>query len=401
MPFEHCQLRPEYRLLLLCARDPAHAPAGQAVRELVAAVTDWGLVACAAKEHRLAPLLFYWLVRCAESEVPDAVLADLETHSRQRSMHMIRLVGHLKTVLTCLQAAGIPVIVLKGPILGQRLFGNMALRPSNDLDLLVREEDRDRTYALLQEQLGFDTDFHDLSRLSDKQRRHFLKHSHELSLGHSAWSLVLDLHWRTSRFELKQFSEWDMLYQRADRLTFAGVETVYFRDDDLLVYLAAHGARHGWLRLFWLNDLAALMRGGSVCDWARVLATADDHRQRRPLLMGLYLAGLLFEVDLPQVVQNALTADPSLSAQALKMVPILFPEPADTEAFPLHLPTWFGIRWISSLSDSRRRRFTTLAQFAFVPNERDWARLRLPDPLFALYYLLRPLRLLWQYGRGG
>lgn len=397
MSFDRNALPPDYRLLLLCANDPNHPPDEAAVHQTAAAVGDWAFVTVAAKEHRLAPLLFHWLSRHAAEVVPDTVLRDLENHGRERAFHMMRMVGYLKKVLSCLHEADIQAMVLKGPILGQRVFGNMALRPSNDLDILVRAEDRDRAYERLQKELGFDTDFHELSKFSDRQRRHFLAYSHELSLGHSHWKLVLDLHWRTSRFELSQFSDFGSLYERADLVPFTGVEVPYFRYDDLLVYLAAHGSRHSWLRLFWLNDLAALVRGDHIPDWDQVLRTADKHQQRRSLLMGLYLCRLFFELPLPPPVTAALASEPELQARALSLLPYIFPEKREVGSFPLHLPVWFGLRWLSSLSDSRRRRWSTLAQFAFVPNERDWERLHLPDVLFPAYYLFRPLRLAWQY----
>ncbi|MBI5640167.1 MAG: nucleotidyltransferase family protein, partial [Nitrospirae bacterium] len=51
-----------------------------------------------------------------------------------------------------LTQSGIPVCVLKGPLLAQRLFGDIGLRSSTDLDLLAPHERLLDADALLQEQ---------------------------------------------------------------------------------------------------------------------------------------------------------------------------------------------------------------------------------------------------------
>ncbi|CAM2007595.1 nucleotidyltransferase domain-containing protein [Acanthopleuribacter pedis] len=396
MSFDRNALPPEYRILLVCANDPKHPPDPAQLRDTAAAVSDWDFVVAAAVEHRLAPLLFHWLTRETPDLLPGTARVALENHGRERALHMMRLVGYLKQVITSLQQAGIDAMVLKGPMLGQRAFGNMALRPSNDLDIMVRAEDRDRAHRHLQQALGFDIDAHQLDRFSPRQRRHFLAYSHELCLAHSQWNLVLDLHWRTSRFELSQFARFEPLFARAERVPFAGLTVPYFRGDDLFVYLATHGSRHGWLRLFWLNDLVALTRGGHVADWEQVLAAADEHRQRRSVLMGMYLCALLFELVLPEPIERALAAEPKLKRRARSILPRIFPKKRDASAFPLQLPLGFAIRWLTNLNDSRRIRWSTTAQFMFVPNEGDLRGLRLPDALFPAYYLIRPFRLIYQ-----
>jgi hypothetical protein len=48
--------------------------------------------------------------------------------------------------------------------------------------------------------------------------------------------------------------------------------------------------------------------------------------------------------------------------------------------------------------ESARQRFRYLAGRALSPTVDDWNLVRLPRPLFALYYLLRPLRLAFAQG---
>ena len=384
--------------MLECARDPKHPPRSKPLLDDLAQVQHWDFLCTAAEEHRLAPLLFHWLMRLGHDLVPAEVIERLEGHCRQRSIHQMRLVGFLKTVLLAFQEHQIPVLVLKGPVLGQMVFGNLALRPSNDLDLMVDPNDRERACNLLRTQLGFDVDFLNLDALTPRQRRFYLAHHHEISLGHSGWNLVLDLHWRSSKFELDQFANWRLLHERAQHISLAGLEVPYLDHYDLIVYLAAHGARHAWLRLFWLNDLAALVRGGFVLDWDMLLQVAAGHGQTRALLLGLHLCRLLFGLQLPVAVERLIDKDRNIPAMVERLLKLLFPPVTDPRVFPLELPTLQGVRWLSNLSGNRRQRWRTFTQFFFVPNQRDWQALRLPDAFFPAYYLLRPLRLLVQHG---
>ena len=47
-----------------------------------------------------------------------------------------------------------------------------------------------------------------------------------------------------------------------------------------------------------------------------------------------------------------------------------------------------------------RPRLWDKVRLAATPNETDWALLPLPEPLYPLYYVLRPFRLLIKYGAG-
>src|ERR1700681_921232 len=59
------------------------------------------------------------------------------------------LTGKLLRLLELFQAAEIPVIPLKGPVLAQILYGDPVLREFEDLDLLVRKRDVLRALQLL------------------------------------------------------------------------------------------------------------------------------------------------------------------------------------------------------------------------------------------------------------
>ena len=81
----------------------------------------------------------------------------------------VLLLSELHRLLKALQAQGILVIVLKGPVLGQILYDKPVLRPMGDLDLLTKPEDQEKILSILQES-GYILETNKNKTLSFKQQ---------------------------------------------------------------------------------------------------------------------------------------------------------------------------------------------------------------------------------------
>jgi len=98
----------------------------------------WTEFASAAERNRLAPLAYARLKPLAENAgVPEAVLRSLR-NAYGRALRSAELYqAELLRLLDLFGAASVPVVVLRGPGSGLRLYGDPALRPFTDLDLLT------------------------------------------------------------------------------------------------------------------------------------------------------------------------------------------------------------------------------------------------------------------------
>jgi hypothetical protein len=83
-----------------------------------------------------------------------AQLARLEASRRRQSARGERLLEVLDRLATRLEAEGQPFLLLKGPYLAERYYGDVEAREWVDLDLLVPRADRARVFRLLGEE-GF------------------------------------------------------------------------------------------------------------------------------------------------------------------------------------------------------------------------------------------------------
>lgn len=143
--------------------------------------------------------------------------------------------------------AGIPWLVMKGPVLSAGLYRDAGLRSYVDLDLLVpRHRFVPAVRAL--ETAGFEH----LVR-NWLQVRHF--RAGELAL---AREVAVDLHWDVfyAFYDRRQFAlEPDALLERARTVTISGVRARTLDEVDTLLHLAVHATRSGANRLVWLKDI--------------------------------------------------------------------------------------------------------------------------------------------------
>jgi hypothetical protein len=141
--------------------------------------------------------------------------------------------------------------------------------------------------------------------------------------------------------------------------------------------------------------LAELLRAGRG-DPGAALRLATELRARRTLLLGLALAHRLLDAPLPPDAAAAIDADGAIDALVAAAMARLFAAPAEVgDDTPANL--LFNLRARDGLLD--RARYA--ARWLFAPSPEDWRWTRLPDALFPLYRVLRPVRLLLRHAPGG
>jgi len=123
------------------------------------------------------------IVACLPEPIPDR----LHKHVNQQRNRQQKYISELASVTNLLEEAGIRVMALKGPSLGQRLFGDPLKRFFGDLDALVDPDQIADAITVLQSR-GYSL-AKGLSRLSD----HRLRTNHAVELRYD--TIRIDLHW--------------------------------------------------------------------------------------------------------------------------------------------------------------------------------------------------------------
>ena len=148
------------------------------------ASADWPAILDAARQQGVAPLL-YDRLRGLIPGPPEEISESLRQDYLKNAVRNTRLYQAFGELVRGLADRGIPVIALKGIHLAEAVYGNIALRPMGDLDLLVKPEDLDRAGTALGK-LGYAPYGTGQSVRPDK--RHLVFH-------HLQTGLKVDLHW--------------------------------------------------------------------------------------------------------------------------------------------------------------------------------------------------------------
>jgi hypothetical protein len=125
------------RLLLRCARWPLLEKDLAAIRRLAAAMDlDWTFFLLLCGHHRIPPLV-YRALSAAGAAAPASAMATLKAAATENALSVFRYLTKTRHFCDLLERAGIPVRVLKGVPLSQRVYGDPSLRDVGDIDLLI------------------------------------------------------------------------------------------------------------------------------------------------------------------------------------------------------------------------------------------------------------------------
>lgn len=166
--------------------------------EALARACDYKQLRARLDGHQLLPLLGRRLAEVIGPAVPQSFIELVEATAdqvRRRNMVLETLAHKL---IDDLEGAGIPAMLLKGTALARSIYGDLGLRPSSDIDLLVAPEDLHRAVAVVRG-TGYE-------RPRDPVRRDGLPQLH-FNLVHPRELPNVEVHWRVHWCETRFASE--------------------------------------------------------------------------------------------------------------------------------------------------------------------------------------------------
>ena len=353
-----------------------------------------------ARRNRVAPLLCHALKQSGFLLADDPALQKLQCHYRHNAARSLQLSFVLSNLLDKLSRQ-IDVIPFKGPMLAAGAYGDVSLREAGDLDLLVKRQDIVRAADLLAS-LGHRPIFPTstpreaalLHSLTGDRRARYLRRHCEHHLVSRQSQINVDLHWAIALREFSLEIDTDAVWRRARTISFQGCPTLAMFPEDELLVLCINGAKDCWSRLDRVCDLAMLLKNTPTLDWDLIVASADQARMRRIVLLGLALASGLLGAPLPAYMVDEINRDRPLGVTASRMGGrMLLDRSAES---PSRLA---GFLFLLRMRDGWRERYEyCIAQLR--PGVGDWSALPLPEALSFLHYVVRPFRLLGRHVLG-
>src|SRR5918993_911605 len=123
-----------WRLLVACALHAAGLTDASEVGTAASTIDDWSVAERFASAHGLLPWVARGLSAAGMSDGARAPVIASAATSAARSLGQVR---HLGELLVLLERVGVPALPYKGPTLSLQLYGDVALRQSADLDVVV------------------------------------------------------------------------------------------------------------------------------------------------------------------------------------------------------------------------------------------------------------------------
>ncbi len=376
-------------MLLLCSRKERNPAGAKQLNALLGEDLDWNYLLWMARRHGVRPLLFWHLNATVPESVPKAILEQLRDYYSGNSLQNMRLTGELLRLLDVFEAQGILAVPYKGPVLAAFAYGNLGLREFDDIDVLVRKEDVFRAQELLLA-AGYRPQY----RLTPAQEAAFLRYNCEHLFVHGNRGGDVDLHWAIAERHLSFPLDPEGLWGRLDRISLGGRDVCTLSPEDLLLILCVQGFKDAWERLKYICDLAEVIRVHQDMDWGRVVEQADASGGRRTLFLGLALASDLLGTTLPEEIAQRVQTDPAVRTLARQVQERLFRPSGSPRRFPEVMFRPIHVQMRERLRDKVRY----CVRSATTHTVGDWMALPLPRPLFSLYYVLRPIRLVGKYG---
>ncbi len=295
----------------------------------------------------------------------------------------------LGRALQALDAAHVPVIVLKGAALALTVYPSIADRPMGDADLMIHVQDRDQARAAL-EAAGFQVQMGVWRRFGLAG----MAFAAEMAFRSTAGTLI-ELHWNLTA------SEWilrpstldvDTLFQDAQSLEINGLWTLQLSPADTLLHLCVHLVHHGFAHPIGYTDISHLLSRYQPFPWKVFLSRVNRFRLRTACYFPLEVSASALGALIPQSVLDALRP-PAWHQRLVRWIA----DPRQVLADEAHSPTERGYLMHLAIADRPCAVPGVLVWF-FFPGPRHLAeRYELSGRLSPyLACLWHPLVVLWR-----
>jgi hypothetical protein len=372
----------EGALLLGCSGVQPAGKYSTRLKTLLAESLDWPWIVAMARLHGLGPLLYSQLSANGSGRLEPTLLQSLRESFQRDVRRSFLMSQELLAILELFSANQIPALPYKGPVLAAAEYGNIAHRPCCDLDILIHPENLASARDLLMAR-GYVPE-HQLTPLHE---RAWLRARNDINLRRPDLDIVVELHWEVVPRRLGVRFDDHRLWEKPQTVRLGGRDVQTLSAENLLLLLCVHGAKHGWTRLMWIRDVAAIVANHPDINWPALFREARRMGVERMLTVGLHLASNVAGCALPDEVRG-FTQDPATTALAAGVRERLFESPDGAHSALER--SLFHLKIRERLRDKVRFAFYT----AIVPNADDRLLVGLPPALTVFYFLLRPFRLL-------
>jgi Uncharacterised nucleotidyltransferase len=348
---------------------------------------DWDEFINLAVHHRTFAYLYPRVKGISQNLIPASVVSKLRKKFKSNTFQMIYLAAEIDQINKKMVDKGIRMLFLKGPSLAADIYGDISLRTSGDIDVLIPLEDLDSVDKFLISE-GYVKDDYIKSVLSDWKWRH-----HHVTYIHPVKNIKFEVHWRLNPGPGSEPS-FDVLWNRKRTSLITAYPIYILGIEDLFYFLVSHGSRHGWSRLRWLIDIERILK--KDLDVNNLLHILRKYHSIQLAGQALILISELFSVTIKKEFTYLMKKNHSINLANktsfyLKNKVNLHTNPVPQFVSHYHNDYLFFMK-------TKTQKLLFLLSFLY-PYPEDKETLPLPRLLHFLYFPLRPLLWVWNKTR--
>ena len=372
----------EMKLLLLCSIKDLSSQQEEKIRSLLNDDIDWGLFLKLVAKHRIHTLVYSHLTRIDSPAVNKKALKTLEQRCQKNLMDAVKQTGELISLARLMAANGIRAFSLKGPLLARTIYGDIAYRKSKDLDILICEQDIEKTAQLLLANGYKNADLE--VDLSPKQKAHIIKTNHHF-VYQKPTGVIVELHWRDNS-ESNEF-QFEELWHNRRELVLSGQTINVLAAEDEFLYLLRHGSIHGYNRLRWLCDIAEIIKSNQL-DWSGIVKRATKLDIMETLVQAIILCDRLLTIAIPEVLWEPAASNRLGQKMAIMALPFIIEPDEKAIGAGGRLDIYFRKYTLLRSKGIKAKGAYLMARF--YPGLIDYEAIDFNDRFFFMYYLTRP-----------
>lgn len=276
---KHAQLTglpAEVQLLILASRLELAAEDARFFDQIIESGPDWTGVIADAKKMGMQGLLLKHINAPERGPfVPANALQALRNAYQKAAFRSLRIQGQIRRLVEQARDRRVPLILLKGSALSLLIYGDMALRPMSDVDVLCRPKDVPVLEDVLHAQGYWARRLLTYSRLHEAVRR---KRIHLPPYDHPK-GVRVEVHLNLFGKETGCADLMDPVWEMAQEVTVDGFHFRTLSNEHMLLHLCLHLHKHiqaGRIVLYWFCDVFEFVRKTrDQLDWEGFWAMAQ------------------------------------------------------------------------------------------------------------------------------
>ena len=334
---------------------------------------DWEKVTRLAIKHKVIPQTYPILkLTNAPNTIIDKIKKYLVTYNKEVTL----IENELFKITDILNNKSIEHIVIKGYELAKNYYKQINEREFSDIDLLIKKENLASINNILLK-LGYNPK----KKLTKKQHISELKSQYSVTYINKKTNLEIDLHWHVAQIQFRYKFNQTILFN-----SYQKKEINNLSPENNLLFLSIHGAKENWDQLKLLLDLKMIISNQNL-DWDYIIRTANEFHMKQILLISLLSCKTILKVKLPDNIQKLINNNIIRS-----QVSII----TDNISNNVELNEWEAFCFQLKIRDKIINKIKFIYYNLSIPHEEDWEIIKIPDSLFFLYYIFKPLKTIYK-----